>query len=70
MDELHNMITCDEDQEFVLTQRGYDAMDKKLRADRGCEVGKPIKGFEQSVYEYWYVAGYFVKADKAVDGYA
>lgn len=67
MDELHNMITCDSDQEFVLTQLGYDAMDKKLRVERECVVGKPVKGFETAVYEYWYVAGYFVKADKVTE---
>ena len=67
MDEMYNMITCDDDQEFVLTQLGYDSMDKKLRAERECVVGQPVKGFEMAVYEYWYVAGYFVKADKVVE---
>lgn len=70
MNDMHDMITCDLDQEFVLTQAGYDAMDKKLREERGCEVGKPVKGFETAIYEYWYVAGYFEKADKPVEGYA
>ena len=67
MDEMYEMITCDEDQEFVLTPLGYDAMDKKLRVERGCEVGKPVKGFEMAIYEYWYAAGYFEKADKVIE---
>lgn len=56
-------VSCDEKEEFVLTQFGYDESSEKLRKD-GRKVGEPLKGFETAVPESWYVRGYVEKVDK------
>ena len=56
-------ISCDEGEEFVLTEYGFE-ISRERELNDGREVGKPIKGFEQAVPEKWYVRGYVEKVDK------
>ena len=52
-------ITCDEDELFVLTKLGYDAMTEEQKLEN--QIGKPMNGFERAIPEHFYVRGYFAK---------
>lgn len=60
--EDEQRISCDEDEIFVLTQLGWNAMSEHIQ--KKYKVGEPVKGYESSVFEHWYVQGYFEKVGK------
>lgn len=55
--------TAEKGKRFVLTKKGYEKTPDRIKTER--EIGKPIKGYENSVPVSWVENGYVTEQKNA-----